>query len=206
MNIARYTAFLAIIACGGSSGGRPVVIPEVPAGAFEADCQKLCARATGESICTAKHAEFCVARCRAVTRDLPAACASCVIAAGRAIKGDVDMLTKDSYCLVGGPADLTSCTAACDDGGAGAPDPNLETLCQLECSFHMQDPKPLACSAQGSADCLTACHATIAARRRICAQCLIEQTNPVRSCINDECDCTPMFRDTTTLGCAKLCD
>ena len=65
-------ALLVIGACGGSGGGcggggdaaRPVVIPKVAPGEFEAPCADLCTLAAGDTACTAKHAEFCVARCR----------------------------------------------------------------------------------------------------------------------------------------------
>jgi hypothetical protein len=198
-------ACLALAACGGDSG-RPVVIPDVPAGAYETDCQRLCTRAADESICKPKHAEFCLARCRAVTRGLSTACTDCLIKAGKQIAGDVNTVTNDRYCLVGGPADIGSCTAACDDGGAAGPAPDLDTLCRLECSFHMQDPDPLACSADGSKDCLAACSATIAARGRVCARCLIEQTIPVRTCLGGDCDCSPVFKADTNDGCRTLCD
>lgn len=204
----RLTALAALLAaCGGGGGGqvRSVVFPEVPSGASEADCQNLCTRGAAETICTVKHTEFCVTRCRATTRELPAACASCLIAAGTKIEGYVNSVTKDAYCTIGGPAELTACKAACDDSGAAPPSPDLENLCQLQCAFYVQGPQPLACSVMGSADCLTGCRAAIAAQGRVCAQCLIEQVIPQESCINTDCDCSPQFRSPSS-ACTPLCD
>ena len=141
----------ALGACGGGgSSAPPVVIPEVPAGAFEAGCQQLCTLAAGESICTPKHAEFCVARCRAVTRDLPQACGDCLIAAGTPIRGMTDEFGPS--CSAGGAGSLSSCRAACDDAGAVPPSPDLELLCQLECGFYTDEPAPLACSLEAVGD------------------------------------------------------
>jgi hypothetical protein len=205
VRLAGLTAVLA--ACGGSGGGaRSVVIPDVPVGAFEDGCQQLCTLAPGESVCTATHAQFCLALCRAVTRDLPQACGDCLITAGTAISGYVDNFSNTAYCTIGGPASLTTCANACDDAGAAAPSPDLEVLCQLECSFYMQERAPLACSMGASADCLAACRSTIAAQPRICAQCVIDQTAPGQACINNDCDCANTFMSSTTLGCDTLCD
>jgi hypothetical protein len=188
---------------GGGTTGGTLVVPQVPVGANEAACQKLCTLGAGETICTAKHAEFCVALCRASTRDLPTACADCVLAAGTPIKGDT--IGSDSYCNVGGAAPLTNCATECDDGG-GQPAPALETLCQLYCSFYTQSPKPFACSVMTATDCLTPCRATIAAHGRVCAQCVTEQTVPGSACINDDCDCMNSFVSSTDSGCETLCD
>ena len=193
---------VAVVACG--DGDRPVTIPVVPAGASEADCQRLCTLASDEAQCTAKHAEFCVASCRARTNGLTPTCAACVIAAGTQLDGFVNGF-GDAYCSIGGPAVLSSCTTACDDGG-GPPAPELATQCDLACNFYMQDPTPLACTADGSADCRAGCAAAVAAKGRICVQCLIEHTSPSRICINDECDCEPYFDDDPTFGCMELCD
>jgi hypothetical protein len=187
---------------GGGKSGTALVVPVVPAGANEAACQKLCTLGAGETICTAKHVELCLALCRASTRDLPAACADCVLAAGTPIKGD--KIGSESYCHVGGAANLSECETECDDGG-GQPAPALETLCQLYCSFYTQSPLPFACSVMASKDCLTSCRSTIAAHGRVCAQCVTEQTLPGSSCINDDCDCLNSY-DTTQAGCTALCD
>src|SRR5262245_38299098 len=86
---------IAVIAgCGG--GGRSVDIPAVPAGDYEADCQALCAIADGDTICTATHAEFCVAKCRARTNGLAPACGDCLIANGTQIMGYTQF--EDNYC------------------------------------------------------------------------------------------------------------
>lgn len=203
----RVTSLALVLSCGGGSSGspgRPIVIPEVAPGAHEASCQDLCTRSAGDTICTAKHTEFCVARCRASTRSLPAPCADCLIAAGTKIEGYTNGV-GDKYCTVGGAAELSACPAACDDG-VGQPAPELETLCQLYCSFYVQAPNLFACSAPASADCLAACRMTIAARGRACAQCLTEQTRPGSSCINDDCDCLNSWDDSTAFGCRALCD
>src|SRR5438876_4682067 len=102
MSVLMATAALA--ACGGG-GGRSVVIPDVPVGAFEAGCQQLCTLAAGETVCTATHAQYCLASCRARTRDLPQACGDCLITAGTPISGFVDTFDNTPYCTVGGPAD-----------------------------------------------------------------------------------------------------
>ena len=200
-------ALLVIGACGGGGGGggggaRPVVIPTVAAGDSEAACADLCTLAAGDTLCTAKHAEFCVARCRVVTRDLPQACAACLIAAGRHIEGYTS--GSDSYCTVGGPAELGACETECDDAGAAPASAEMETLCELTCGFYMQDPTPLACSVDASADCFTDCRATASVKGRVCAQCTIEQTIPGRVCINDECDCLNTWPLTTV--CESMCD
>src|SRR5205085_44573 len=115
----------ALAGCGGGNGGsgaRSVVIPDVPAGAFEAGCQQLCTLGTNETVCTAKHAEYCLASCRARTRDLPQACGDCLITAGTPISGYVDSTSDHTaYCTVGGPADLTTCPSMLDDSGPPAP-------------------------------------------------------------------------------------
>ncbi len=192
-------------ACG--SDDRPVNIPAVPTGAFEASCQQLCTLEAGESTCSAKHAEFCVASCRARTNGLTAACGQCLIQAGDPIKGDTDGF-GDRYCAVGGPAGLSACRAECDDGmgAAAAPAPSLASLCDLTCGFYMQDVDPLACSAEGSGDCRTECAATIATKGRICAQCVVEQTGASRTCFNDSCDCQPFFNSDPSFSCTQLCD
>ena len=202
-HLAVVIALLSTAACG--SDDRPVNVPVVPAGAYEADCQRLCTRAPGDDDCTAKHAEFCVATCRARTNDLPATCATCLIAAGVTIHGDTDSF-GDPSCVVGGPASLGACRAECDDSGTAAPAPTLASLCTLTCQFYMSDVDPLACSADGSADCDTQCATTIAARGRVCAQCVIEQTGTSRTCINGVCDCQPLFDSTPPFGCDALCD
>lgn len=190
-------------ACGGDDG-RPVNIPAVAAGAFETDCQRLCTLASGDDHCTAKHAEFCLASCRARTNGLPAACGNCLVAAGAVIHGDVDGF-GDPFCAVGGPADLTACATECDDAGA-APSTGLGVQCQLACTFYMQDTTALACSEDGSAECLAGCNAAVAANGRVCAQCLIEGTIPSRICINDDCDCQPYFDSDPGFACESLCD
>jgi hypothetical protein len=212
ITVAGVAGLAALVSCGGggaagTSGGggksgAAIVVPVVPAGANEAACQSLCTLGAGETICTAKHAEFCLALCRASTRDLPTACAACVLAAGTPIKGD--MIGSESYCHVGGAANLSECETECDDG-AGQPAPALETLCQLYCSFYTQSPTPFACSVMASKDCLTSCRSTIAARGRVCAQCVTEQTLPGSSCFNDDCDCLNSY-STTESGCSSLCD
>ena len=201
--IAGLTAALA--ACGGSSGARPIVIPDVPAGAFEEGCQQLCMLAPGEAICTAKHAEFCLANCRARTRDLPQACGDCLTTVGTPISGYVDNFDGTPYCTVGGPADLQTCASACDDAGAAGPSADLDVLCQLECSFYMEKKAPLACSMDASGDCLSACRGVIAAQPRVCAQCQIERTSHGQICFNSDCDCLNSF-DTSGFGCDTLCD
>lgn len=194
----------ALVVGGCGSDDRPVNVPEVPVGAYEADCQRLCTPAAGESICGAKHVEFCVASCRARTNGLSPTCAACVVAAGTALHGFTS--GDDSYCDTGGPAGLMACARECDDAGAAGPEPALATQCELACGFYMQGDSPLACSADGSADCRTACAATIAARGRVCAQCLIDDTVPARICINSACDCEPFFQDDPSLSCTTLCD
>lgn len=190
------------VACG--SEDRPVNIPTVPAGAYEADCQRLCTIASGDDTCTAKHAEFCLAECRARTNGLPQACASCIIAGGTVIHGDSDGF-GDPYCETGGPEKLGSCATECDDNGAAGPDPSLASFCELTCAFYMQDEEPLACSDEGASDCRTKCAATIAAKGRLCAQCTIEQTGTSRTCINGKCDCEPLFDETPPFGCDDFC-
>jgi len=205
MSIVRLAALtVTLAACGGGGGGAPpIVIPSVPAGAFEAGCQQLCTLAPGETICTAKHAEYCLAHCRASTRDLPTACGDCLIAAGTPIAGYTD--SSGSYCAVGGAASLASCKADCDDAGAAGPSPDLEVICQLECTFYMHQHVPAICSADGSAGCLADCRSAIATRGRVCAQCFAEQTGYSAFCLNDECDCETSFT-TTGFGCETLCD
>lgn len=192
-----------IAACG--DDGRPVNIPMVPAGEYEAMCQTMCTLASGEDICGAKHAEFCLASCRARTNGLPSACATCLFDRGAAIAGEEDGF-GDPVCNTGGPAKLDACQQECDDGGAAAPSPALADLCDLTCGFWMTDEEPLACSEEGSADCRTRCAATIAAKGRVCAQCTIDQTGRSRTCINGECDCEPLFDETPPFGCDDVCD
>ncbi len=191
-------------ACGGGGdAGRPVVIPAVAPGAFETQCADLCALTSGDTSCTATHAGFCIARCRLVTANLQPGCAECLIAGGTHIEGYTSG-GGDSYCTVGGPAELGACEAECDDMGAAPASPDMQTLCELTCGFYMQDPTPLACSTDASADCFADCRATASARGRICAQCTIEQTIPGRVCINDECDCLNTWPLTSV--CPSLCD
>jgi hypothetical protein len=90
---------LAAAACG--EDARPVVVPVVPAGAYEADCQRLCTIPTGDAHCKPKHAEFCVASCRARTNGLTPTCASCLIAAGSTIHGFIGATIRTD---TGGPA------------------------------------------------------------------------------------------------------
>jgi hypothetical protein len=206
--------------CGGGGGGgttggagstgmsAAVVLPSVPAGDHEAACASLCTLAAGETICTAKHAEYCLDRCRVITSGLPAACASCVLGTGATpIAGF--MVGTDSYCGVGGPAKLSDCASDCDDHGGGQPDPDLEALCELECGFYFELPKPFACPAASSADCLTGCRSAIASKERICAQCLAEHVLGGQSCINDACTCESSFHDESSAfasECTTLCD
>jgi hypothetical protein len=196
--------FLAAIAACGGGGGGSVDIPAVPAGEYEADCQTLCALAADESICTATHAEFCVAKCRARTNGLAPACADCLITAGTQIDGHT--IGEDNYCTVGGPAEMTACTTECDDAGAVAAPPEIAVLCELECAFYIQGEDPIACSAEGADPCRAECAAALAANGRICSQCLIDQTLPTSFCFGDDCDCEPQFDDDTTFGCTDLCD
>ena len=202
MSVLMVTAALA--ACGGG-GGRSVVIPDIPVGAFEAGCQQLCTLAPGETVCTATHAKYCLASCRARTRDLPQACGDCLITVGTPIAGFIDTSDNTPYCTVGGPADLTTCATMCDDAGAAGPSPDLDVFCQLECSFYMDQRTPIACSMSAAGDCLTACRAAIAAQPRICAQCMAERTGHGQICINNDCDCIDSF-PASTLGCDTLCD
>ena len=195
---------VAMIAGCGGGGGRSVDIPAVAAGEYEADCQSMCALAAGEEICTATHAEFCVAKCRARTNGLAPTCAACLIAAGDTINGYTNQF-GDSYCTVGGPAEMTACTAECDDAGA-VPSPEIGVLCELECAFYIQGDNPVACSAEGADPCRADCAATLAAEGRICAQCLIDQTIPSLGCTGDDCDCDPQFDNDPTFGCMDLCD
>jgi hypothetical protein len=192
---------LLLLGCGGD---RAVVFPEVPATASEASCQELCTLAPGETICTAKHAEFCVVSCRARTRDLPAACAACLIAGGTAINGYTDSF--GDTCDTGGPANIGSCVSACDDGGSAAPALDLEALCRLECGFYVSDHKVLACSADASGPCLDGCRAAIAARGRVCAQCMAEQQSHGKICLNDDCDCSSQPFSEAAFNCSSLCD
>jgi hypothetical protein len=192
-----------LIACG--SDARPVNIPDVAPGESEAACQQLCTRAAGDDGCSAKHAEFCVASCRVRTNGMTAACASCLVAAGEPIHGAVNAF-DEPFCVIGGPAELGACEAECDDSGAAPPAPSLAALCDLQCGFYMQDPTPLACTADGSADCRSQCAAAVAGQGRICAQCMIEQTIPSKSCINDDCDCSPFFVGDPSSSCETLCD
>jgi hypothetical protein len=214
-------ALAATLSCGGGGGGGAsdgggtggsgpasptIVVPVVPPGDHEAACQSLCTLATGEKVCTAKHAEFCVARCRASTRGLPAACADCLLSTGNGIPISGETISGDSYCTVGGAAKLTACPTACDDGGGAPPASDLETLCQLYCGYYVQAPMAIACSTASAADCLAACRATVASKGRVCAQCLIEQTRPGESCINDACDCVNSFDNDPSFSCTTLCD
>ena len=125
-----------LAACGGGSGKnvRPVVIPDVPAGEHEAGCLSLCTLSASQTVCTATHAQYCLARCRAATRDLPAACADCLIANGTQIQDDIRD-PETMYCWASGVAGVGDCAAECDDGGATPPAPDLETECQLICGF-----------------------------------------------------------------------
>jgi hypothetical protein len=194
---------MALGACGGG-GARSVELPVVPAGDFEADCVSLCTLATGEEHCTAVHADFCLASCRARTNGLPTACGQCLVDQGTPIAGFIS--SDEPYCDTGGAADITACATACDDAGAAGPSTELAALCELECAFYMQDPEPLACSEEGSADCLGQCQTAIAGEGRVCAQCLADQTIPSQTCINDDCDCEPFFDSDPSFGCETLCD
>ena len=124
-------------ACGGGSPARPVVIPAVAPGDFEAQCSDLCTPAPGDTLCSAKHAAFCLARCRVMTRDLPQGCAACMLAVNQHIHGYTDF--GENYCSVGGPVSMVSCPRECDDLGAAPPAPELDTFCQLTCGFYMQE-------------------------------------------------------------------
>jgi hypothetical protein len=190
---------------GGGGGGKTVTIPEVPVGAFEAGCQQLCTLAPNETVCTAKHAYYCLQNCRARTRDLPSACGDCLITAGTPIAGYVDNATNTPYCTVGGPADLVTCASVCDDAGAAAPSPDLDLFCQLRCSFYMKEKTALACSMTAASECLMPCRDNIAAQPRICAQCMIEQTGQNQICMNSNCDCVNTF-PTSSGTCDTLCD
>lgn len=190
-------------ACG--EDARPVNIPVVAAGEHEAECQRLCTIPAGDEHCEAKHAEFCLASCRVRTSGLPAACAECLLSNGSVIHGYLNSF-DDPYCSTGGPTAISNCADVCDDGGAAPPEPALATVCTLECAFYMQDPTPLACSDDGAEECLADCAAVVAAQPRVCAQCLSDQTIPVRSCLNDNCDCEPQFVSDPNFGCDDLCD
>lgn len=198
-------AVLVLGACGGGGGGGNVDLPVVPAGDFEADCQTLCTLATGEEYCTSVHAEFCVASCRARTNGVPTACGQCLIDQGTQIAGFIGSL-DEPYCDTGGAARISACETECDDAGAAGPSADLAALCELECAFYMQDVEPLACSEEGSADCLGQCQVAIAGEGRVCAQCLVDQTIPSQTCINDDCDCEPFFDSDQGFGCDTLCD
>jgi len=199
----------ALTACGGGGGGgggaAAIVIPVVPTGAFEAGCQQLCTLSPNETVCTAKHAEFCLELCRARTRDLPQTCGDCLIAVGTPISGYVDNFSNTPYCTVGGPALLTTCANQCDDAGAAAASPDLDLLCQLECSFYMDQRTPFACAMSDAADCLAACRTAIAAQPRVCAQCQVERTEHGQVCINSDCSCANNF-PMPAFGCDALCD
>lgn len=194
---------MALGACG--SDDRPVDIPEVEAGAFEAGCQTLCTRMAGDDGCSAKHAAFCLASCRVRTNGMTAACGQCLITEGDQIHSFTDSF-GDLSCTVGGAAGLDACRTECDDAGAAPPAASLSVLCDLECKFYMQDPEPLACSADGSAACLTECSGAVTNQNRVCAQCLIEGVIPSKGCINDACDCDPFFQGDPAVRCASLCD
>lgn len=195
---------VALAACGGDV--RPIELPDVPTGAFEAACQTMCARMDGDTGCTADHAAYCLASCRVRTNGLTAACGQCLVAAGEQIHGFMDG-AGDLACAVGGPAELgDACATECDDGGAAPSAPSLSQLCELQCKFYMQDPAPLACTADGSAMCLSECAAAVSGQGRICAQCVIEGVIPSRTCINDVCDCEPFFNSDPSFECAGLCD
>jgi hypothetical protein len=195
-------------ACGGSDGPPPIVVPEVPVGAFEAGCQQLCTLGATERICTPKHSEFCVARCRAATRDLPQACGDCLIAGATPILGTPDPEFGDT-CNAGhvGSVSSSSCRAVCDDAGAAPPSPDLDVLCQLECMFYTDDPTPFACSVDAVGDdCLIPCQAAIAAQGRICAQCMIgENVGHGEICFNEVCECLNTL-SSSMFGCETLCD
>jgi hypothetical protein len=193
---------LLVVACGG--GGSGIDIPDVPAGEYETECQALCTIAAGDPVCTAVHAEYCLASCRARTNGMPPVCGDCLIVAGGQIAGAING-NGDSFCFVGGAASITSCPTECDDNGAAGPSPALAALCDMECGFYITDPEPLACSDEGSSGCRTECAAAIAAQPRVCAQCLIDQTVPSRSCFGDECDCEPLFDESTMFGCMPVC-
>jgi len=194
---------------GGSTGsGSGVVLPSVPAGDHEAACMSLCTLAPGETICTAKHAEYCLDRCRVITNGLPAACADCVLGAGASpIAGFT--VGSDSDCSFGGPARLSDCAQDCDDHGGGQPDPDLDVLCELQCDFYFVLPAPYACPPASSADCLAGCKSAVASKERICAQCLAEHVLGGRSCVNDDCMCLSQFHDESSAfasDCSTLCD
>ena len=172
--VVHVVALTAVLGACGSDGPPAVVIPEVPAGAFEAGCQQLCTLGATESICTPKHSEFCVARCRAATRDLPQACGDCLIAEGTPILGTTDSFGDSCNAGDVGSLSSSSCRAACDDAGAAPPSPDLDVLCRLECMYYTDNHTPFACSADAVGDdCLMPCQALIAAQGRICAQCMI---------------------------------
>ena len=195
---------LVILVCACGDDPRPVNIPVVAPGDHEAECQRLCTIPAGDEQCEPKHAEFCLAACRTRTNDLPAACAECLLTNGSVIHGFIGSF-GDPYCSTGGPTDISNCDV-CDDGGAAPAAPELVTLCTLECAFYMQDPTPLACSDEGSEQCIADCNAVITSRGRVCAQCLSDQTIEVRSCLNDVCDCEPQFVDDPNFGCDEFCD
>lgn len=194
---------VALAACG--SDDRPVDIPAVEPGAFEAGCQTLCTLPSGDEGCSAKHAEYCLASCRVRTNGMTAACGQCLLAAGEAIHGFVDAF-GDVSCETGGAASLDACRDECDDSGATPPAPSLATLCELECKFYMEEPTALACSADGYEPCMTECAATIQNQGRLCAQCVIEGVVPTKTCFNSECDCSPFFNDNPAIACGTLCD
>ena len=138
--VGHLVALTAVLGACGSDGPPPVVIPEVPAGAFEAGCQQLCTLGATERICTPKHSEFCVARCRAATRDPPQACGDCLIAEGTPILGTTDSFGDSCNAGDVGSLSSSSCRAACDDAGAAAPSPDLDVLCRLECMYYTGRP------------------------------------------------------------------
>ena len=196
------TATSTLPGCG--DDGRPVNVPVVEVGAYEAQCQTQCQLASGEGTCTQKHSEFCLARCRARTNGLPQACADCLFSKGTPIKGFIDSF-GDPACTVGGPGEIDDCASACDVADA-PPAPSLTVLCQLTCGFYMSEPTPLACSAGNISPCLSACMTTIGAHGRVCSDCVIDQAVPSRICINDNCDCEMHFQSETGFSCSTLCD
>lgn len=186
-----------------SDDGRPVNIPEVAPGAYEADCQRLCTLAASGGGCTSTHEEVCLASCRVRTNGLPTACAQCLIDNGEVIHPEPDVF-GDPGCAVGGPSRMSVCISACDDGG-GPPSPDLAAQCEIACGIYTEYDHVFACSAEDSAACRTACATTIAAESRVCAQCVIEGILFSTECAGDNCDCQPDYGGDPS-SCPGLCD
>ena len=173
-SVVRLIALTAALGACGSDSPTPVVIPDVPVGAFEAGCQELCTLGDTETICTPKHSEFCVARCRAATRDLPQACGDC-----RSPRARPSWDPRTVSATAATPAASAICRLRRAGRCATTPAPprRRRTSTSSASSSACSTPttaRAFACSVDAVGDdCLVPCQATIAMQGRICAQCVV---------------------------------